>query len=215
MLRLRTPHGTFHGTSRRLARRTVALAAGAAVAVATPALLGTATADAAAANPQLALTTGTTSLALYPATASALTKNHITVSPASEARKTSRGISFPITGGIVDSKTLAGTITHAGGLTFSAHGKKLTLRTFYINTRTTALSAYVDQLGYRIRVLRIALKDAKVFSSNKIVRVLNVRTVLAYPAATALNKYFGVSLFKQGLPIGVARVDSYYKAYNS
>lgn len=193
-------------------RRAVAVAAGVAVALATPALVGTATAQAAPGT-QLVLTAGSTSLALNPSTASVLKKNHITVTPASEARVTKRGISFPITGGSVDSKTLAGVITHAGGLTFAANGKKLTIRTFYIDTRTTALSAYVDQVGQRIRVLRIALKDAKVYSSKQIVRVLNVKAVLAYPAAQALNKYFGVKLFKQGLPIGTARVDSYYKAY--
>src|SRR6476646_6915987 len=78
---------------------------------------------------------GSTTLALNPATAQVLSDNSIAVAPASEARVTSAGIAFPIQGGLLNARTLAGRVTHSGGLTFTAGGKDLTVRDFTINTR--------------------------------------------------------------------------------
>ena len=52
----------------------------------------------------------------------------------SEAKAGKAGISFPIQGGLINAKTLAGNITHSGGLTFAAGGKSLTIRDFEVST---------------------------------------------------------------------------------
>lgn len=173
---------------------------------------GIATAEAKAPVHKLVLNAGTTSLAVASSTGKALAANGIKVSPASEARVTKRGISFPITGGTLNAKTLAGAINHAGGLTFSKGKTVLTVRGFTASTVTGHLSGYVDQLKTRIRILDLNLKSIKVFSSSKIVRVLGIKATLNKDAAAGLNAVFGTKLFKAGLPIGTARVDARYTA---
>ena len=148
-------------------RRTAALAASAVVAVSAvgATAVGLAPASAAAAThtqSRLVATGGVTMLALNPGTAKALTTNGIAVAPASEARVVASGIAFPIQGGVLNPATLAGGLTHDGGLTFTAGGKSLTIRDFAVSTITGRLSAYVDQVGARINVLDFSLVKAKV-----------------------------------------------------
>lgn len=151
---------------------------------------------------------GATSLRLDPGTAKVLTDNGISVAPASEARVKSTGIAFPIQGGLLNAKTLAGKITHSGGLTFSAGGKDLTIRDFTINTAKKTLSAYVDEAGARIPVLDLNLAKAKVNATKKHLTVSNVKAKLTSGAAAALNSYYSTSLFQGGLKIGTATVSA-------
>src|SRR3954454_16597088 len=105
-------------------RRLAALVTGAALAVAVPsaALASSFPAPHSAAAARTATTYivptgGVTMLKLADATAAALAQNGVKVRLASEARMTHSGIAFPITGGLINAKTLAGRITHIGGLT--------------------------------------------------------------------------------------------------
>lgn len=149
---------------------------------------------------------GKTTLALNKKTAQVLTDNGVSVTPVSEAKVTQGGIAFPIQGGMVKAKTLAGKITHSGGLNFSAGGKDLTIRDFTVNTKKGTLTAWVEQVGKRLTILDLSLAKAKVHLTKKQVTVKNVRATLDKGAAAALNAYYGVSLFKGGLKIGVATV---------
>ncbi|MGC4111299.1 MAG: HtaA domain-containing protein [Nocardioides sp.] len=149
---------------------------------------------------------GATALALNPTTAQALTDNGISVSTVGEAKSTKAGIAFPIQGGLIKAKTLGGSITHSGGLMFSAGGKDLTIRDFTINTKKKTLSAWVDQVGARITVLNLNLGHAKVKVTKKHTTVKGVRAVLAKGAASALNAYYSTTLFTGGLKIGTAMV---------
>lgn len=165
------------------------------------------TSDRAAAT-YVVLKGGATTLRLDPGTAKVLTDNGISVAPASEARVKSTGIAFPIQGGLLNAKTLAGKVTHSGGLTFSAGGKDLTIRDFKINTAKKTLSAYVDQAGARIPVLNLNLAKAKVKVTKKHLTVSNVKAKLTSGAAGALNSYYSTNLFKGGLKIGTATISA-------
>jgi hypothetical protein len=193
-------------------RTTLALTTGATFAAATLALTNPGSAAASHPTPSsarggatyVALTGGATTLRLDPGTAQALTDNGISVAPASEARVKNGGIAFPVQGGLLNAKTLAGKVTHSGGLTFSAGGKDLTLRDFTINTRKQQLVAYVDEAGARVPVLNLALGKAKVVAGKKHLTVSNVKAKLTAAAAGALNTYYSTTLFQGGLKIGTA-----------
>ncbi|HEX3223345.1 MAG TPA: HtaA domain-containing protein [Nocardioides sp.] len=154
----------------------------------------------------VALTGGATTLALDPGTAQVLTDNGVSVAPASEARVNKNGIAFPIQGGLLNAKTLAGRVTHSGGLTFSAGGKDLTIRDFTINTAKKTLTAFVDEAGVRLTVLDLRLGKAKVELTRKHLTISNVKAVLDPAAADALNAYYSTTLFQGGLKIGTATV---------
>ena len=156
----------------------------------------------------LALTGGKTRLSLNANTAAALTGAGVTVAPASEASAGSAGIAFPIQGGLINAKTLAGKITHSGGLTFTAGGKSLTIRDFTVNTSTKTLSAWVDELGARVAVLNVKLGKAKITATSKRLTITNIKTTLKQGVADALNGYFSTSLFSGGLPIGTVAVSA-------
>ena len=154
----------------------------------------------------VAFTGGATTLALDPGTAQALTDNGISVAPASEARVNTNGIAFPIQGGLLNAKTLAGKITHSGGLTFTAGGQDLTIRDFTINTAKKTLTAFVDEAGVRLTVLDLKLGKATVKVTRTRTVVSNVKAVLDPAAADALNAYYSTTLFQGGLKIGTATV---------
>jgi len=159
----------------------------------------------------VALKGGATTLRLNPGTAQALSDNGISVTPASEARAKNGGIAFPVQGGLLNAKTLAGKVTHSGGLTFSAGGKDLTIRDFTINTKKKQLMAYVDEVGATVPVLNLNLAKAKVTVGKKHLTVSNVKGRLTGVAAGALNTYYSTSLFKGGLKIGTATLKASIK----
>ena len=88
---------------------------------------------------------------------------HVVVNPAISATLKHAGITvtavapatakttllFPVSGGQIVLTTLAGTVDHTGGLTFSHSGKSVTLTNFVINTNTKQLTATVG--GQSIR----------------------------------------------------------------
>lgn len=154
----------------------------------------------------VALKGGATSLRLDPGTAQVLSANGISVAPASEARVKGGAIAFPVQGGLLNATTLAGKVTHSGGLTFTAGGKDLTLRDFTINTKKGKLSGYADEAGMRLPVLNLNLHKAKVKAARTHLKVSNVKATLTAKAAAALDSYYGTSLFKGGLTIGTATI---------
>ena len=149
---------------------------------------------------------GSTTLAVDRGTLGVLVENKVSVTPIRGASAKGRSFTFPITGGRVDAKTVAGTIEHSGGLQFAAGGKKLRVQDFVIDTRKGVLTARVSGTKTRVPLLKLNLGDADIDRSSGKVVVGNVRATLTAEAAAALNKTFGVSLFKRGLKIGVAKV---------
>jgi hypothetical protein len=149
---------------------------------------------------------GSTTLAVDRGTLGVLVENKVSVTPIRGASAKGRSFTFPITGGRVDAATVAGTIEHSGGLQFAAGGKKLRVQDFVIDTRKGVLTARVSGTKTRVALLKLNLGDADIDRSSGKVVVGNVRATLTADAAAALNKTFGVSLFKRGLTIGVAKV---------
>ena len=81
---------------------------------------------------EAALASGATTLVLDPGTAAALTSEGIAPSPIAPATAATGGVAFPITGGSVDTKTLAGQITHGGGLRLTKGATDVDLTSFNI-----------------------------------------------------------------------------------
>ena len=160
-------------------------------------------------------TGGQTMLKLDAGTAQVLADNDITVAPASEAKVGSSGITFPITGGLLNAKSLAGSIKHSGGLTFTAGGKSLTIRNFVVSTTSQRLSAYADEAGATLPVLRLDLAKATIRASKNKLAVYALPATLTPEAAKALNEYFGTDLFAGGLKIGSVRVDATIRSLRS
>lgn len=149
---------------------------------------------------------GDTALTVDQGTLDVLTANKVAVTPIRPAKAAGRTFAFPIVRGRVDAATLAGTIDHSGGLQFAAGQKKLGVQDFVIDTRQGVLTARVSGTHTRIPLLKLDLSKAHVDKGRKQVVVDNVTASLTAPAAAALNKTFGVTLFTEGLKIGVAKV---------
>ena len=95
--------------------------------------VGTATVKATPA--QIAFTGGATSLGARPRRRSGADRAGHAAAPAAPATANPDGsLAFPITGGKVDAKTLAGSITHSGGLTLTKGATAVTVTDFTIET---------------------------------------------------------------------------------
>ena len=166
--------------------------------------VGTATVKAAPA--QVAFSGGATSLALDPGTGQALTALGVAAAPAAPATANPDGsLAFPITGGKVDAKTLAGSITHSGGLTLTKGSTAVTVTDFTIATAPApALTALLG--GTRFDLATLDLGAAKTTISGRSVTVGPVVAKLTKGAADALNPAFGTTAFTEGLVIGTATV---------
>ena len=155
---------------------------------------------------QIAFTGGATSLALDPGAAQALASLGITAAPAAPATANPDGsLAFPITGGKVDAKSLAGSITHSGGLTLAKGATAVTVSDFTIETAPAPkLTALLG--GTRFDLATLDLSAAKVATSGRAVTVGPVTAKLTKAAADGLNQAFGTTAFTEGLTIGAATV---------
>lgn len=153
---------------------------------------------------------GDTTLKVDKGTAAALTSLGVAVAPISPSTAGSKGAKFPITGGKVNSKTLAGNIKHSGGLRFSAGSTIVDLKNFTINidSRPDLVASVGDA---RVSILSLDLSKLKNTSSGKNIKLSGVKGSLTKAAADALNAAFGVTAFKKGLVLGVATVNAKVK----
>lgn len=155
---------------------------------------------------QIAFTGGATSLALDPGAAQALASLGISAAPAAPATANTDGsLAFPITGGKVDAKSLAGSITHSGGLTLTKGATAVTVSDFTIETAPAPkLTALLGAARFDLAALD--LSAARVATSGRTVTVGPVIAKLTKTAADALNQAFGTTAFAEGLTIGTATV---------
>ena len=145
-----------------------------------------------------------TALTLNADTANALTDAGYTVAPVGAAKVRNDGsIAFPITRGRVNAKTLAGYITHSGGLSIANGHKSVVVTRFTI--RTDRGKPFLSARAGKARLRLLNLSEVKRSDAGGKV-VVTAKATLAKPAAKALNAAFGTSLFKAGLPIGTAKV---------
>ncbi len=149
-----------------------------------------------------------TDVVVNPAVSAALKQAGITVTavPPATANTTLR---FPISGGQIVRATLAGTVDHAGGLTFSHSGKRVTLTNLVIKTKKKRLTATVGGQSMPIFDLNLAsLKRAS--GPHHTVVASNIKLTVTSHAATALNSGLGVSTFKGGMDFGIATLTLAY-----
>ncbi len=191
------------------------LAAMAAAAIAAVALLtlapGASATGKQSAEADVLLYNGATTVQLDPAAAGALTSLGISVAPSGRAYAGSKGISFPITFGVVDAQTLAGQIRHAGGLVLAKGETKVYLTRYFIDTETATLSGLVNTSktgGDRADLFDLDLSGLDVQKKGSRITLSGVTLKLTAGAAAALNGAFGggASPFTEGLVIGTATV---------
>lgn len=131
------------------------------------------------------------------------------ITPTSDAAR----YTFPITGGRVDAKTLAGTIRHSGGLLLAQRAgmgwKALSLAKFTIHvTGSPYLSAVVNG-GQRVAIANLELGGAQITKYVKngraFVSIKNVGVTLNATAMGAVNSTFGTAL-PDSVKLGTANV---------
>jgi hypothetical protein len=177
-----------------------------------PATTPAATTDTVTAIPHL---TGVgTTVTLNTATMAALTSLGVKVTTTGTAKLAGSAVTFPITSGYVEIHSnhsfkpgyIVGSIEHYGsGLTFSAGGKSLAVSDFVVDPGNSMLYASV---GVTPDVPLLSLDGAavKVSMSGADV-VLNGTVAKLTPAAAgALDKTFGTTAVKAGLPLGTVHL---------
>ena len=128
------------------------------------------------------------------------------VKPTGPARAAGRHVRFPITGGSIDPATAAGTIDHRGGLRLKAGKVKVKLDNYRVKVGAKiTLSARLG--GQRVTILNLT-GTPKVTRDGFGTNVSGLTAKLNRTAARALNKAFGVSAFKKGLPLGKVKVQA-------
>jgi hypothetical protein len=155
---------------------------------------------------------GETTLALDPAIAALLEGAGIRPSPVPPATANADGsLSFPITGGRVNAKNLAGKIKHDGGIRLASNAVQVELTKFTIDTRAAELTALVG--GNRVAILSLDLGGAKVKVNEKRgkLRIKKVAAKLTADAAAALNGAFSTTAFTEGALLGNATVNAKVK----
>jgi hypothetical protein len=163
-----------------------------------------------------------TTVDLDPGTLKVLADNKVMVAPVAPAKLVQdpgtpvaggSGVHavFPITGGNVSIYPetalpfIRGSVTHSGGLTFSAGSASLTATDFIIDPGASTLTATVG--GQQVRLFDLDGHNVKVSKDAQgMVHLDGTVVELSQPAADALNKTFNVTLFKQGIVIGIAHI---------
>ena len=158
----------------------------------------------------------TTSVTLDAGTAKALQSLGVAVAPVGSAKfdSTTSTVSFPITGGFAAIHSdlgykpgyIAGHVVHeASGLKFSKGNRSIEVTDFVVDPGNSVLTA---SSGGKSGIPLLSLDGTNVKVSNEGSDVVLQGTVakLTAPGAAALNATFGVSDFKEGLPLGVVRL---------
>jgi hypothetical protein len=110
------------------------------------------------------------------------------------------GVQFPITGGKVNSETLAGSIEHSGGLRFSIGRKTLEVTDFVADTKAGVLSATAG--AAEIPLLTLDFAGLKKSTKGGAIVASGIGVALTPAAASAMNGILGVNFFKKGLALG-------------
>ena len=157
-----------------------------------------------------------TAVTLDPGTAGALKSLGVAVAPSGNAKfdAATSTVSFPITGGFAAIHSdkgyqpgyIVGNVIHQGsGLKFSKGSKSITVSDFVVDPGASTLTATA---GGKAGVPLLSLDGTAVQVSQEGSDVVLQGTVakLTATGASALNSTFGVSAFKEGIPLGVVRL---------
>jgi hypothetical protein len=142
----------------------------------------------------------------------------VSASPSFPASIRNGNARFPIPTGEIDAASFKGEIVHDGGLNLRAGALTVNISSFVIDTTGSApvLTGLVkanDSLVGRIALFDLALGSApqvQSFGRYGSLRINDVAVTLNAEAAGALNSAFGVTAFTAGIPIGTARVNTFF-----
>jgi hypothetical protein len=150
----------------------------------------------------VALASGTTSVALDAGAGAALQSLGIAAAPIG-----SDALAFPITGGRVNAKSYAGSITHSGGIALSRGATRVELTDFTIDIDSAPeLTALVG--GQRVAILSVDLAALKASVKGRRITLSGAALKLTAAAAGALNGAFSTTAFTEGLLLGTATVQA-------
>lgn len=147
---------------------------------------------------KLRIESGTTTLALDPNTSKAFAANGVRVGVVAPSTMTASGITFPVSGGSLNAKTLAGTITHGGGLTLTKGGTSASLTRPNVGLgKRSSFSVVVGSFG-RQPVANVDLSGATITpqltATRGSITVTGAAVRLTPAAASLLGAQFGVQL---------------------
>jgi hypothetical protein len=142
----------------------------------------------------------------------------VSASPSFPASIRNGNARFPIPTGEIDAASFKGEIVHDGGLNLRAGALTVNISSFVIDTTgsapvLTGLAKVNDSLVGRITLFDLALGAApQVQSQGRYgsLRINDVAVTLNAEAAATLNDVFGVTAFTAGIPIGTARVRTFF-----
>lgn len=182
------------------------------------ALALSAAAGAAIASPTVTTLGGDTQVALSSTFVDALVALGVAPSPSFPARLRDGTAAFPIPTGEIDLSTVKGEIAHNGGLNLDAGGTRVNVSGFQVDTTgeapvITGLVKVNDSLVGRITVFDLQLTSAPIVRRYHLYGTLQLKDVgvtLSAEAAAALNDVFGVTAFSAGLPVGTARLSTFF-----
>ncbi len=149
----------------------------------------------------------------------ALSSLGVGVSPTYPARLRNGEARFPIPTGELDLGTLKGEVVHNGGLSLRAGATTVDLSSYVIDTTgaTPVLTGLVkvnDSVLGRLELFDLTLQSAPVVRGLHArvgsVQLADVQLTLTDDAAAALNAVFNVSAFEEGIPIGTAKLSTFF-----
>jgi len=157
-----------------------------------------------------------TNVTLDAGTAKALGSLGVSVAPIGSAKfdSATSTVSFPITGGFAAIHSdlgyqpgyIAGTVLHeASGLRFSKGNKSIDVTDFVVDPGNSILTASSGG-KFGIPLLSLDGTNVKVSMEGSDVVLQGTVAKLTATGAGALNATFGVSDFKEGIPLGVVRL---------
>jgi hypothetical protein len=149
---------------------------------------------------------GMTSLALDPGMAATLQGQGIAVAPAGAAVANADGsLGFPIDHGRVNAKTLAGSLTHRGRLSFTRGETVVTVSAPVLVT--SGIARLNTGLGTgRLDLLSLDVGRATDTASGRRVTLGGVVGALTDAGAAALNQAFATTAFTRGMVVGTMTV---------
>ena len=163
---------------------------------------------------------GKTSVTLSSDFVNALTTLKVTPGIVGSARLKQGVASFPIVSGAGDLGTVKLEVNHRGGLSLKAGGTIVELTDYAITNLdgkpvlTGLVKANASFVG-RVPLFNLTSteepKITSIHGGNTQIQIKGVGVKLAKPAADALNAFFKVTAFKEGLNIGTAKIDGLAK----
>ncbi len=152
-----------------------------------------------------------------------LTSLKVTPAPTGKGTLTKPGgaatLNFPITGGNVTiykkgevTPYVQGIVHHVGsGVSLTAGGKTLTVENFDVDPGTSLLTAEVKEMNdAKIPLFKLDGTNLIVTppGADGIAKLDGTKVLLTADAAAAINKYFGVTAFKEGIDFGIAHIQA-------